>query len=133
MLQLLPFLMPVITQLVSLIPDPAAKAKAEAEATKQLFDTLNQQNMAQVEVNKVEAAHASIFVAGWRPFVGWVCGVGLAWQFVGLPIAAAVLVNINPSIVLPSVGSDNLMELIFALLGLGGLRSFDKLKNTSKK
>lgn len=133
MLQFLPLLAPIVSQLVGLIPDPEARAKAEAEATGQLVSVLTAQNTAQAEVNKIEAASASVFVAGWRPFIGWVCGMGLAWQYIGLPIAAAVITNINPAIVLPSLGSDNLMELVFAMLGLGGLRTFEKIKGAARK
>jgi hypothetical protein len=130
---LIPLLVPIISDLVGRIPDPAARDKAAADAQTKLLDLVAQQNQAQVEINKIEAASSSIFVAGWRPFIGWTCGVGLAWQYIGLPIAAAIAVNVDPSIVLPSVNGDYLMELVFAMLGFGGLRTFEKLKGTATK
>jgi hypothetical protein len=130
---LLPLLVPIITDLVGRIPDPAARDKAAADAQTKLLDLVSQQNQSQVEINKIEAASSSVFVAGWRPFIGWTCGAALAWQYVGLPIAAAIVVNIDPSIVLPSINGDYLMELVFAMLGFGGLRSFDKIKGTATK
>jgi hypothetical protein len=130
---LLPLLVPIIGDLVSLIPDPKAREKAQAEAQTRLLDLVAEQNQAQAEVNKVEAASSSVFVAGWRPFIGWTCGAALAWQYVGLPIAAAIAVNVDPSIVLPSINGDYLMELVFAMLGFGGLRTFEKLKGTAAK
>jgi hypothetical protein len=130
---LLPLLVPIISDLVGRIPDPAAREKAAADTQTKLLDLVAQQNQNQVEINKIEAASTSIFVAGWRPFIGWICAAGLAWQYVGLPIAAAVAVNIDPAIVLPSINGDYLMELVFAMLGFGGLRTFEKIKGTATK
>lgn len=130
---LIPLLVPIIGELVDRIPDPAARDKAASEAQAKLLDLMAQQNQAQAEVNRVEAASTSVFVAGWRPFIGWTCGAALAWQYVGLPIAAAVAVNVDPAIVLPSINGDYLMELVFAMLGFGGLRTFEKLKGTAPK
>lgn len=89
-------------------------------------------HMLQAEINRVEASHRSIFVAGWRPFIGWVCGVGFLWAFVGQPVfewsVALAGSDINP----PSVPSENMLELVMALLGLGGLRTYEKLSGRAK-
>jgi hypothetical protein len=87
----------------------------------------------QVEVNKVEAANASVFVAGWRPFAGWVCGAGLAYTFILRPLLPW-FVNLFGATVpeLPAIDGDALMTLLLGMLGLGGLRSFDKVKGTAK-
>ena len=86
----------------------------------------NQINMGQIEINKQEAAHRSIFVAGWRPFIGWVCGAALAYDFVGRPILMIFHVNaIN-------IDSSLLYPLIMGMLGFGGLRTFEKLKGLTK-
>lgn len=130
---LLPLLAPIFSDLVSRIPDPEARTRAATETQAKLLDLLAQQDQAQVEVNKIEAASDNVFVAGWRPFIGWTCGAALAWQYIGLPIAAAVAVNVNPAVVLPSIGSDNLMELVFAMLGFGGLRTYEKIKGAAHK
>ena len=89
--------------------------------------------LAQVEVNKAEAQHRSIFVAGWRPFVGWVCGIALAYHFVLAPI---ILFSVSITGVqipeLPSFNMETLTTVLLGMLGLGGLRSFEKYKGVSK-
>ena len=87
---LIPLLGPIFDKLVGLIPDPAAAAKAKAEAMAMMIDAAQRADAAQMEVNKVEAASASLFIAGWRPFVGWVCAVGVAWNWIGLPVGVFV-------------------------------------------
>jgi len=86
-----------------------------------------QPDMAQIELNKIEAAHRSVFVAGWRPFMGWVGGLGLANMFL-----------INPWIQWftektgPNLPENIIMELVFALLGLGTLRTIEKIQGKAK-
>lgn len=86
-----------------------------------------QPGLAQVELNKIEAGHRTIFVAGWRPFIGWVCGTGLAFVFL-----------INPMIQWstekpgPDMQVDIMMELVIAMLGLGALRTVEKLNGKAK-
>lgn len=88
---------------------------------------------AQTEINKIEAGHRSLFVAGWRPFIGWVGGIGLAWVFIGHPIAEwIVALQGLEGIVMPELQTENLMELVTAMLGFGGLRTFEKMNNKSK-
>ena len=89
--------------------------------------------LAQVEVNKQEAQHRSIFVAGWRPFVGWVCGISLAYHFIAVPfiLFATAIAGIEiPE--LPSFNMETLTTVLLGMLGLGGLRSFEKYKGVSK-
>lgn len=87
-----------------------------------------------IELNKIEAAHPSLFVAGWRPFIGWVCGAGLAFQFVLRPILNWLLLVIPREIEpLPSLEIDQLISLIVSMLGLAGYRSYEKLKGKSRE
>jgi len=94
----------------------------------------------QAEINKIGAAHRSVFVAGWRPFIGWVCGVGLAWAFIIKPLAEwgmQVMVALNPDIdpslrTLPVIETGELMSLVFAMLGMGGIRSWEKSRGLTK-
>ena len=90
----------------------------------------------QLEVNKAEAGHRSMFVAGWRPFIGWVCGVALAYHFVLHPIIVFGLVYFNVSGLhpsdLPAFDMDSLMTVLLGMLGLGGLRTFEKHKGLTK-
>jgi len=83
--------------------------------------------LAQVELNKVGAAHRSIFIAGWRPAVGWVCAIGLAFSFLLNPIIQWVTGEPGP--VLPL---DIMMELVLGMLGLAGLRTVEKLSGRAK-
>jgi len=83
--------------------------------------------LAQVELNKAEAAHTSTFVAGWRPAIGWVCGAGLALAFVINPVFQWITGTPGPQLPLESMTS-----LVTAMLGLGGLRTFEKIVGRTK-
>ncbi len=124
---LLPMLGPVLDKLVGLIPDPTAREKAKAEYMAQLLAVFAAADQQQNETNKAEAASGSLFVAGWRPFVGWVCGAALAFQYLVRPLlTAAASVFHVPDFALPSL-DDNLWQLMLGMLGMGGLRTFEKL------
>lgn len=86
-------------------------------------------NMSQIEINKIEAAHASRFIAGWRPFVGWVCGFALAWQFVLGPVAVWLVALMGKDVSLPQIDTALMIQVLFAMLGLGVMRSYEKIKN----
>jgi len=96
--------------------------------------------MGQLEINKAEAQHSSRFVAGWRPFIGWVGGIALAYQFLLYPIliwvwALAQAKDWIPKDMTPPPVFDSgpLFSIIVGMLGIGGLRSYDKLKKTDTK
>lgn len=131
---LLPFLGPLVDRLVGLIPDPTAAAKAQADAMKQIMEFSTQADAAQMEVNKREAESGNLFVAGWRPFVGWVCAAGCAWNWVGLPLGNFILSAAldHPSTVSP-LDLSEMLPLLLGLLGMGGLRSFEKIKGVSRE
>ena len=82
----------------------------------------------QGEINKVEAQHRTIFVAGWRPFIGWVCGVALAYNFV---LRDLLIWFIGPEQVPPALQMEHLMTVLIGMLGLGGMRTFENLKDKS--
>lgn len=86
----------------------------------------------QAEINKIEASHRSLFVAGWRPFIGWVCGLGLAWKFAIAPICLYVASLLGSTVVMPDIATGELIPLVMALLGLGGIRSWEKSKGFTK-
>jgi hypothetical protein len=86
----------------------------------------------QAEINKVEASHRSLLVAGWRPFIGWVCGIGLLWAFLAQPIFQWVVLLSGSDMVAPTLATENMMELVLAMLGLGGLRTVEKIKGRTK-
>lgn len=129
---LLPLLTPLIEQLISHIPDPQAREKARGEAEATLLSLLGQQQQGQVEINKIEAANINVFVSGWRPFIGWVCGAALAYTYIIAPFWAWILTVWYPGVMLPTLPTENLFELVMAMLGLGGLRTFEKLRGVSR-
>jgi len=86
----------------------------------------------QAEINKIEATHRSLWVAGWRPFIGWVCGVGLMWAFLGHPLFEWGVALTGADIRPPAIVTDHMVELVLALLGLGGLRTVEKLGGRSR-
>ena len=89
-------------------------------------------NLAQIDVNKEQAKHPSIFVAGARPSIMWICAFGLGWQFVFQPIAVWYMALTASPIVLPIIPTEGLLSLTLALLGLGGMRTFEKRTNTHR-
>lgn len=126
-------LLPALSTLIDrLIPDRAAAEKAKAEMEMQLVNAANEAALAQVEVNKVEAGHSNVFVAGWRPSIGWVCAAGLAWAFVVAPVASWALLVLGIKTELPAIQFDHLFELVLAMLGIGGLRTFEKLRGVAR-
>lgn len=110
------------------IPDPEARAKAEAD----LRSSLQNWDKAQTDVNAVEAASNNVFVAGWRPFIGWVGGSALAWQYVLAPFISWVGFCIGHPLPKPPTFDGSIYELVFALLGIGGMRTFEKIKGVAK-
>lgn len=89
--------------------------------------------LAQVEVNKAEAASGSFFKGGWRPFVGWVCGVAFAYHFIIQPLVIFILTTIGMDIPdLPEFDMGTLLPVLGGMLGIGGLRTYEKHKGLTK-
>lgn len=110
------------------VPDPEAKAKAETA----LRDSLLAWDRAQTDVNAVEAANTNIFVSGWRPFIGWTCGLALAYQYVFAPLVMWAATSAGILLTPPPRLDDMLWQLVFAMLGMGGLRTFEKIKGVAR-
>jgi hypothetical protein len=115
-----------------IIPDKDAREKAQAELLKAAQDQDFQKAIAQIEVNKSEAQHHSLFVAGWRPAIGWICVVGLSYNFLLYPMLTWLVVVTGAEFTPPPLLSENLMELVMGMLGLGALRSFEKWKGVAR-
>ncbi|SNT33897.1 Holin of 3TMs, for gene-transfer release [Noviherbaspirillum humi] len=113
-------------------PDPGQAAAAKLELFK-----LNQsgeltQIVGQLEINKAEAANASVFTSGWRPFIGWVCGAALVYQYLLRPIVTWIALLTGHTLPpLPGL-DDNLWQLLLGMLGLGSLRTFEKINGVAK-
>lgn len=133
---------PIIAIVNKLIPDKAAAAAAVAQLQQlqlqgQLNDELAQLQaitVNQTDVNKVEAANPSMFVAGPRPAIMWVCAIALFFQYVGRPLISVGFIVAGKPLSVPLPGlDDTLWQLMFGLLGLGAMRSYDKVKGVDTK
>ena len=102
-------------------PDKTAEQKAQ-------FAAALTELQGQLDINRAEAASNSMFVAGWRPFVGWVCGVGFGVQFCSGPLLEWLASLAGHPVKFPSLDLGAMMPLLLGMLGLGGMRSYDKVK-----
>ena len=115
-----------LTILAGILDNLTGDKRREAEQAMELLKMAQRQADGQMEINKEEARSASLFVAGWRPAVGWVCVLGLGYEFLLRPIGIWALAVWNPGGPIPPSLGDVLVELVCAMLGVGALRSFDK-------
>lgn len=111
------------------IVDPNKKAELLAQAAQIEADIVK----AQTEINKIEAAHESVFVAGWRPFIGWVCGSSLAYYYIVQPFLVWGFNLVGVDNAMPMLETGELMTILLGILGLGAFRSYDKTKNGGSK
>lgn len=116
-----------------LIPDPNARNEFQLR----LLSALQTADLSQMKVNEVEAANPNLFVSGWRPFIGWICGAALVYQFLLYPLAVYAASFVSEEAVTRLLNAPrldgNLWELLFAMLGLGAMRSFEKVKGVAAK
>lgn len=134
-----PTLIPVLGNLMDrLFPDPKAAADAKLEVMRlaqsgelaQLNADL-QMSQGQMEINKVEAANSSLFVAGWRPAIGWVCGAAFAFKFIAGPAAVVLMAMAGHPITLPVFDFTEMSTVLMGMLGLGALRTVEKVKGAA--
>ena len=126
---MIPLLIPLLgTILDKIFPNAEDAAKAKLELLK-----LEQEGaLKQIEINKTEASHSSIFVAGWRPFLGWSCGLIFTYNFLIQPLLLFILASTgNPVVDLPKLESGEVMTVLLGMLGLGGMRTFEKIKGVA--
>jgi hypothetical protein len=121
------------TLITRIFPDPAQAANAKLELLKLQQSGDLATMTAQTDINKEEAKSSSLFVSGWRPAIGWVCALALAYQYLVRPLGGTLAgvfgVTIPP---LPGL-DDNLWQLMMGMLGMGGLRTFEKLQGVASK
>ena len=116
------------SQVISrLWPDPADQAKAQLA----LLELAQRGELAQLDVNKVEAASPSVFISGGRPFIIWVCGMAFAWNWIGLPVARFAAAYFGHPLDIAPADMSEMMPVLLGLLGLGGLRTFEKVKGVA--
>ena len=131
---LLGSLLPILGGIIDkVIPDRAAADRAKLEMQAKLLDAATTGALAQIEVNKTEAGHQSVFVAGWRPAIGWICAAALAYSYMIVPLVGFSLTLAGKPVPRWPVLDGNLWELMFGMLGLGALRSYDKAQERAGK
>tara|TARA_R100001082_G_scaffold22547_1_gene10877 strand:- start:530 stop:949 length:420 start_codon:yes stop_codon:yes gene_type:complete len=131
---LLPSILPVVTDVVGrfLPEDKEKKAQAEREIRASLEENLAKVNLAQAQANIEQAKHPSIFVAGARPAIMWICAFALGWQFILAPISSWIIITWYPTVTLPMLETGELTSLVLALLGLGGMRTAEKWRGVAR-
>ena len=130
---LIPGLLPVVGDVLDrFFPNKEENAKAQREIASRLTDHLAHIDIAQIQVNQQEATHRNLFVAGWRPFIGWSCGLALFYTYLAQPVITFVLVQQGQYVDLPPVDLGAMMPVLLGMLGLGGLRSWEKAKGITK-
>jgi hypothetical protein len=124
----------VKTGLDKFFPDADTELKGKLEAASASIANDFALTLAQVEVNKVEASSSSIFVSGWRPAIGWICGLALAYAAIIEPIARFISrVCFGFLEAFPVIDTTITMQILFGMLGFGAARTFEKVKGVSKK
>lgn len=118
---------PIVDGFLKFIPDKNKRAEAKEQLEVQMLGAMTSLVQGQLAINQKEAEHGSIFVAGWRPFIGWTCGVALAWSFVLSPFVSWIAFMIGADLKgIPVLDVGPLMTLVLGMLGLGGLRTYEK-------
>jgi hypothetical protein len=92
----------------------------------------HEQVQAQLEINKTEAAHKNLFVAGWRPACGWICVLGMAGNFLVIPFANMILELFKTGVYVPMIDLSTMLPVLMGMLGLGGLRTLEKVQGAQK-
>ena len=134
-------MIPLITTLLPSIMDVAGRflpedkqkrAEAEREIEAKLTESLANIDLANLKINEADAKSGNWFQSGWRPFIGWSCGFALAYTYVMQPILTFGLAQAGYLIDLPAVNLGEMMPVLMGMLGLGGLRTFEKVKGINK-
>ncbi len=132
---LLALIDPISRIIDKIIPDPEAAARAKIEMLKtenqQMLQELQlalQADQMQADINQTEAASENVFVSGWRPFIGWICGCAFAYHYVLQPFFAFFLASVGHPVSLPDFEMGELTTVLLGMLGLGSLRTVEKVK-----
>ena len=121
------------TLITRIFPDPAQQADAKLKLLELQQSGELASLTAQTDINKIEAQSTSLFVSGWRPFVGWVSGSAFALHFLIMPVANFILVATGHKEVILAFDMATLMTVLMSLLGLGGMRTVEKIQGVASK
>lgn len=118
---------PVVTKILDYIPDPTQKLAAE----QQLMSSLQAWDAQQTQIDTAEAANPSVFVSGARPFILWVCGFGFAYHLILQPLLTYIMAIFGHNFPIPVFDTATLNDCMMGMLGLGGMRTYEKVKGVS--
>jgi hypothetical protein len=140
MIPIIDALLPLVSKVLDFIPDPQKKAEAQLKLTQELnsnsqaiLNALAEVDKAQIAVNQEESKSSSLFVSGWRPWLGWVCGASFTWQYVIQPIATFVLTASGHPVILPTLDFSAMTPVMMGMLGLAGMRTWEKTQEVQNK
>ena len=123
---------PVTSLLDKFVEDKDQKAKLAHEVATMAQRHAQELAKAQLEVNKAEAQHKSLFVSGWRPAVGWCCVFGMLGNYMVIPFTNFVLALLKIDVVVPLIDTATMMPVLMGMLGLGAMRTYEKRTGVSK-
>ena len=123
---------PISSLLEKAIPDSDLRRKLTHEIATMAEKNAHEQIKAQLEINNTEAKHSSLFVSGWRPAVGWTCCLGMAANFLLIPMTNFVLALASSDITIPLIELETMLPVLLGMLGLGCMRSFEKSKGVER-
>jgi hypothetical protein len=130
---LIPQLLPILGSVLDkTIQDKDIKAKTMAGLESAIIVNAHSLNLETIKTNQTEAAHRSVWVAGWRPAIGWSLAAGIFWILIGFPLMQWAVSLLGIQAPLPGLPTDILFELTLAMLGMSAVRSFDKVKGLSR-
>lgn len=121
------------TLITKIWPDPKDQASAEALLIKTQMDAALAQAQQQIDINKIEAASTNVFVSGWRPFVGWACGAAFAGHFIVIPSLNWIVQLFGHAPIIVPFDMSTLSTVLMGLLGLGTMRSVEKIAGVASK
>ena len=124
---------PIAKLLDKVIPDADERTRLAHEIATLAERQAHEIAKAQIEVNKQEASNHSLFVSGWRPSVGWICAIGLATNYLFVPICNFILTINKWPITVPALDLSEMMPVLLGMLGLGGLRTYEKTKDVARQ
>lgn len=105
-------------------PDKTAQEQQEIAAAAAIIQ-------GQLNIDNTEASNQKIFVSGWRPFIGWICGSCLAWNYVGTPLVTSIMIILGHPVSIPQADLSEMMPILIGMLGLGGMRTYEKINGVS--
>jgi hypothetical protein len=124
---------PVMALLDKFVEDKDQKAQLAHDIATMAEKHAHEVVQAQLEINKAEAQHPSMFVSGWRPAVGWVCVIGMAGNFIIIPFTNMFLDIAGYNVSLPLIDMETLLPVLLGMLGLGAMRTVEKVKQVERK